>query len=204
MRFTINLADSSFRERRRAWYGLCGGILILLILIGVDVARFRRVDAAVAEVDERLRPIQAETSRLRDELRQMGRGSGDAPATESSLRKEVHLLNDLIARRRFSWGLFLTELEKRVPAHLSITQIKTEDRTLFLDGVAYSLNELSEFSERLEQDGRFGGLFLTREEHLRTDDGVEVAFSMQSTYHPDPPSAEVETSAGEKMTGASE
>jgi hypothetical protein len=184
MRFKINLADSSFRERRRAGYGLCGGILILLILMGVDFARFRRVDTAVAEVDGRLRLIRAQTSHLRDELRKMGRGGDDASVMENSLRKETHLLNDLIARRRFSWGLFLTELEKRVPDHLSITRIQPEDRTILLEGVAYSLKELSEFSERLEQDHRFGKLFLTREEHLDTDDGVVVAFSMQFEYHP--------------------
>ncbi len=183
VRFRINLADTGIQARRKAGYGLSALIFVLLVLVGIELACLRAMGRVEADMDLRANGMRAETARLRGSVHPTEQS---VRAVEDRLRKEVSLLNDLMAQRRFSWSRLLTELEQRVPNNLSVTDIQTDGRdgTILLDGEAYSLKELSEFSKRLEESRHFLEVFLAREERRDSDDGPVTAFSMKFRYRP--------------------
>lgn len=189
MRFTINLASARPGVEAAFRIGLGLAALALLLVAVAQVVAWQRGIRRIGELEAGIRRVETAASRLT-----VLPGLTGAP-----LEASVAAINDLIARKAFSWTGFLTDLEAAVPPRIAIHRITPRwqqgrpenqpENQVDLAGEAASLQDLAALIMALEQAPQFGGAFLTHQ-RMRTestatgvpqDTGV-VEFSLHVRY----------------------
>ena len=158
MRITINLASQPFEDAQRfvRQWTLTLGLVGLLTLVLVVGAVFR------------LRSWSVEQRRIHDLQAQLAQGDREIGQAEAFLnRPENHdtrdkslILNDLIARKAFSWTEVFSDLERIMPPRLHVVSIRPEltpDNQLALRMVVAgeSRERALELVRHMEQSPRF-------------------------------------------------
>jgi len=80
----------------------------------------------------------------------------------TGLEKKIKVLNDMIVRKSFSWTRFLNDLEKAIPANISVKKIEPKflDHGVTISGEALTLKDLTRLILSLETHPQFNQVFL--------------------------------------------
>ena len=205
MRLNINLASHPYRDVRRflATWGVGAAVLVLVtIALGLYAAYGWRQS----------RTIREQVSQLRNEIDKFDRERAAAIALlnqpqNREVAAQAAFLNELMARRSFSWTRLFMELEKIMPARLhvlSITPALNKQNQIEIHMVVGgdSRQQAVELVERLEDSASF------RQPELRTElfgtlsGGDRVQFEIASVYIPSAVTAPASDSASSKQQAA--
>jgi len=181
-RFNINLSSGDHLKRRAILFTLYLAMAVVIVLIGVDLARLNEMRESEAAFEARIGRVLNEQRALQEEIGRLGRRVSDDAI--KAMRNEIHLINQLLHQKSFSWTVFLSDLEERVPAKLSVARIQPDfnSRQVILGGSAPSLKEVTEFIGRLQQTP-FEEPFLMHQEESEKDGKKEVNFSIRFKYN---------------------
>lgn len=187
MRITINLASQPFEDAQRfvrQWTVTLGlvGLLTLALVVGAVL---------------RLRSWSVEESRIHDLQAQLAQGNREIGQAEAFLNRPENrdtrdkslILNDLIARKAFSWTEVFSDLERIMPPRLHVVSIRPElspDNQLELRMVVAgeSRDRALDLVRRMEQSPRFRQPQIVaeaREEQPQTP-GDRVQFDISTLY----------------------
>src|SRR5512146_1122568 len=195
MRITINLASQPFEDAQRfvrQWTLTLSlvGLLTLVLVAGAVV---------------RLRSWGVEQRRIVELKGQIGQGNQEVSQAEAFLNRPENrdtrdkslVLNDLIARKAFSWTEVFADLERIMPPRLHVVSIRPEltpDNQLALRMVVAgeSRGRALELVRRMEQSPRFRQPQIVAEaqEQESQNPADRVQFDISTLY-----SAETATSA---------
>lgn len=199
MRLSVNLATRPFTELRPLFLRLRIAMALLLALaIGLAFALHtltQRAHAAQARMDDlRARTLAFEQLRQRNEARMR------QPQNRAVLDRS-QFLNDLFARKSFSWTSVMMDLERVLPPGIQVTSIepvisKEGDVTIRLK-VSGDRDRAVQLVRNLEQSHRFLAPRLSGESAQSQESGRTTAtlatalpgveFDILSGYNPLPP-----------------
>ncbi len=187
MRITINLASQPFEDAQRfvhQWTLTLGlvGLLTLVLVAGAVL---------------RLRSWSVEERRIQDLQGQLAQGDREIGQAEAFLNRPENrdtrdkslILNDLIARKAFSWTEVFSDLERIMPPRLHVVSIRPEltpDNQLALRMVVAgeSRERALELVRHMEQSPRFRQPQIVAEarEEQPQDPGDRVQFDISTLY----------------------
>lgn len=181
-RFKINLSSRDYLKRRVILLTLYLAMIVVVASTGVDLMRLNEMKESEAAFDARIGRVLSEQRELKEEIGKMGRKVSDD--TFKAMQNEIQLINQLLQQKSFSWTAFLSDLEERVPAKLSVVRIQPDFNTgqVILGGTAPSLKEVTDFIGHLQKDP-FEGAFLMQQEESERDGKKEVNFSIRFKYN---------------------
>ena len=121
MQLNINLASQPYEDSRQFWtyWGTGIGLLALVTVLLVFLA----VNGFIEGSRDR-----QQMSKLKTQLAEFDREKNQAQAMlnqpqNRTVRDQSRFLNDLFARKAFSWTLAFEQLEQVMPAHLHVISI---------------------------------------------------------------------------------
>jgi type IV pilus assembly protein PilN len=187
MRITINLASQPFEDAQRfvrQWTLTLGlvGLLTLVLVVGAVL---------------RLRSWSVEERRIHDLQAQLAQGDREIGQAEAFLNRPENrdtrdkslILNDLIARKAFSWTEVFSDLERIMPPHLHVVSIRPEltpDNQLALRMMVAgeSRERALELVRHMEQSPRFRQPQIVAEarQEQPQDPGDRVQFDITALY----------------------
>ena len=187
MRTTINLASQPFEDAQRfvrQWTLTLGlvGLLTLVLVVGAVL---------------RLRSWSVEERRIHDLQAQLAQGDREIGQAQAFLNRPENrdtrdkslILNDLIARKAFSWTEVFSDLERIMPPHLHVVSIRPEltpDNQLALRMMVAgeSRERALELVRHMEQSPRFRQPQIVAEarEEQPQDPGDRVQFDITALY----------------------
>ena len=187
MRITINLASQPFEDAQRfvrQWTLTLGlvGLLTLVLVVGAVL---------------RLRSWSVEERRIHDLQAQLAQGDREIGQAEAFLNRPANrdtrdkslILNDLIARKAFSWTEVFSDLERIMPPHLHVVSIRPEltpDNQLALRMMVAgeSRERALELVRHMEQSPRFRQPQIVAEarQEQPQDPGDRVQFDITALY----------------------
>ncbi len=122
LRLPVNLATRPIRNRR-LFRAVCGSLIGLFLLFGGGAGFLLVHSAARSRSDEK---ASAKLERLiQDADREHGEKAGQSAALKKKYAELVAGINDVIARKNFSWVDFFSRLESALPPHASIGSINS-------------------------------------------------------------------------------
>ncbi|HEY0565395.1 MAG TPA: hypothetical protein VGC88_07410 [Terriglobales bacterium] len=197
MRISINLATQPFEDRRSAvvrWSAIAVAMLLLtvgLMIWTVHTWHDRRtLDRQLADINGKRQNIALEKQQKEAVLNQpQNRGTRD----------RAQFLNELIARKQFSWTAVFSELEHILPNAVRIVAIKpdlNENNQLSVQLNVQSDNrgQAIEFIQRIEDTKQFRNAHLIREQHGSNQPNTnpnEITYEIGADYIPQPQSGAV-------------
>lgn len=181
-RFQINLSSGDAIKRRVVLVSLYLAMAALAGLIGIDLKKYSEMQESKAAFDVRIGRVRNEQRQLQEEIGKLGRNVSDDAV--KAMQNEIQLINQLLRQKSFSWTVFLSDLEERVPSKLSVSRIQPDFNSgkVILEGSAPSLKEVTELIGRLQKDP-FEEAFLMQQDDLRRDGKKEVNFSIRFKYN---------------------
>jgi len=187
MRIDINLASQPYEDARQFWmrWGTALGALglLTLVLLGLVITGWidaRRDRAAISQK----KAMIADRERLEAEAQK----TLNLPENRTT-KDESQYLNELIARKAFSWTRGLENLEKVMPPRLhvvSITPQLSEDNELALKMTVAgdSRDRAIELARRMEDSGRFVQVLTPRATHVESQTGDTEQVEITAVYIP--------------------
>lgn len=187
MRVTINLASQPFEDAQRfvrQWTLTLGlvGLLTLVLVVGAVL---------------RLRSWSVEERRIHDLQAQLAQGDREIGQAEAFLNRPENrdtrdkslILNDLIARKAFSWTEVFSDLERIMPPRLHVVSIRPEltpDNQLALRMMVAgeSRERALELVRHMEKSPRFRQPQIVAEarQEQPQDPGDRVQFDITALY----------------------
>ncbi len=194
MRVNINLATQPYEDANLFWrqwgLALAGAIALTIVLIYLAVASYRdwRVD------NRKLQQMQAQINEYNRETAQ-AKAYLDQPQNRA-IRDKSQFINELIARKAFSWTQVFTDLERIMPPRLHVVAIHPElnpdnQMEIRMTVAGESRERALELVKRMEQSQRFRQAEV-RSESTQTgkDPSDNVQFEISALYIPAPAEAE--------------
>jgi Tfp pilus assembly protein PilN len=192
--FGLNLSTRPFPAYRAANLGLTA---VLFVLIGVSAwqaSSYLRYTKAAAQIRSAESTARAEAGAFSSKAQQL-QSKLDTPAAKAKLT-EIDYLNNLIARKNFSWTRVWSTLEQMIPEAVHLTSLRpdiTEDGQilLHLDVRGRSVQDVSDFIEVLEKSHVFRNVIPHFEEKKAEAAGKvvvespDVDVSLTMTYIPE-------------------
>ena len=175
----VDLSGSHYAYLSRACVALSVVSLLLIGLIGWNVREARAIRAQAMQVEQALVRVQEQDRQV--QLRGQMEGVDLSDPAMGRLTAQVGFANDLIAKRAFSWTLFLTDLEETVPPRVSINSIRVDLKAtvIAIGGSALSLKDLTTFIVSLEDHRAFKDANLLQH---RVHENDIVDFSLTVRY----------------------
>lgn len=194
MRVNINLATQPYEDANLFWrqwgLGLAGLIVLTIALLYLAVASYRdwRVD------NRKLQQMQAQINEYNRETTQ-AKAYLDQPQNRD-IRDKSQFLNELIARKAFSWTQVFTDLERIMPPRLHVVAIRPElsqdnQMEIRMTVAGESRERALELVKRMEQSQRFRQAEVRSEStQSGKDPSDNVQFEISALYIPAPAEAE--------------
>ena len=188
MRLDINLASQPYEDARQFWLrwgtALAAVSILTLALVATTISGWyaaRRDHARIAE----LKVSIAQRDRKRAEAEQFL----NRPENRST-RDQSQFLNELIARKSFSWTRVLEDLEKVMPARVHLVSIHPEldeenQLKLKMSIAGDSRDRALELARRMEDSRRFAGTHIETESFSPSSNGDPFKFNIVATYVPE-------------------
>lgn len=191
MRYDINLATRPYIDAR-SFYARWATLLVPLAVVALVLAGMAmRSLIGSREVARKVREEQARIAKL-DENRARAEAVMNRPENRDT-RDQSRFLNDLIARKAFSWTQVFEELERVMPDRVRVLAIHPEikdDRLLVVMSVAGETRaDGQELLRRMETSPSFRQPQLRSEDVSQTGEGNMVRFEVAATYVPRPAQA---------------
>ncbi|MEO6803608.1 MAG: PilN domain-containing protein [Granulicella sp.] len=121
MRITLNLATRPFVELRPLFARLrlaMGGLIVLAILLGIGLHVFK---ARASDTQIRMEALKTRTATFEDE-RRSNEARMRQPQNMAVLERS-QFLNELFAKKSFSWTAVMMDLETVLPVGVQVTSI---------------------------------------------------------------------------------
>jgi type IV pilus assembly protein PilN len=200
MRIDINLASQPYEDARRFWtnWGTALGLLGFATLLLVFVAGTRLINAnherkEITDMESVIAKFDAEKAQAEATL--------NRPQNRLT-RDRSQFLNELFARKAFSWTRLFEDLERVMPAHLHVVSInpdlsKDNDLEIKLVVGGDTREQALDLVRKMEGSKRFKGTQIdserTKEEGGGNGPGDRVTFDIRASYVP---SGETGTAGG--------
>jgi len=191
MRIDINLASQPYEDARRFWtnWGTALGLLGFATLLLVFVAATRLINAnherkEIADMESVIAKFDAEKAQAEATL--------NRPQNRLT-RDRSQFLNELFARKAFSWTRLFEDLERVMPAHLHVVRIspdlsKENDLEIKLVVGGDTREQALDLVRKMEGSKRFKGTQIeaerTKEEGAGNGPGDRVTFDISAAYVP--------------------
>ncbi|MBI2149581.1 MAG: PilN domain-containing protein, partial [Acidobacteria bacterium] len=180
-----NLSTRPFPAYRLINVALVSALVVLIALSvwqAVGFVRFSNMARAIRSSEEEAR---VESKALGERVSDLG-SRLDRPEAAAKL-SEIEFLNNLIARKNFSWTRLFGDLENMVPDSvrlITLTQSvgNTGVTTLSVNLRGKSIADVTEFVERLENSAVFKNVVVMAEE--RDDKSADVDITLTTSYFP--------------------
>lgn len=178
--FHTNFASPHYTRTRLIGAGLYAASVLGVVLAVTMWWWASENRREVTALYENVARVQQQAARLRDELRRVG-FSPDNQAEIDALARQVAALNQILETKAFSWTGLLNDLETAVPRKVSVSSIRPDlkTKTLTLDGVALTLQDVTAFMTELQESGRFRDVFLQQQ---RSTEDNRTEFTIQCIY----------------------
>src|SRR5690242_8738457 len=118
-RFDLNLSTRPFPAYRATNVGLAILLVVLAIVTGWQAYGFIRYSSLIGQIRETERNTRVQSEATGRHLAELERDLNTPEATAKL--SEVNFLNDLIARKTFSWTEVFSLLENLVPDDVHLT-----------------------------------------------------------------------------------
>jgi type IV pilus assembly protein PilN len=201
MRIDINLASQPYEDARRFWthWGAALALLGLTTILLGFLAITRFINASherkeIADMESVIAQFDQEKSRAEATLNQ--------PQNRVT-RDRSRFLNDLFARKAFSWTRLFEDLERVMPAHLHVVSINpniSRDNNIELKLVVggETSEQARDLVRKMEASKRFRETRIESEKTREDREGAgentdRVKFDISAFYVP---SGETETAGG--------
>ena len=122
MRISVNLATRPFVELRPLFARLRLAAVALILLAAAMWFGLRSLNVKAAMAQAQMDALKVKTARFQDE-RQKNEARMRQPQNMAVLERS-QFLNDLFARKSFSWTAVMMDLEKVLPAGVQVTSIE--------------------------------------------------------------------------------
>ena len=191
MRIDINLASQPYEDARRFWtnWGTALGLLGFATLLLVFVAATRLINAnherkEIADMESVIAKFDAEKTQAEATL--------NRPQNRLT-RDRSQFLNELFARKAFSWTRLFEDLERVMPAHLHVVSIspdlsKENDLEIKLVVGGDTREQALDLVRKMEGSKRFKGTQIeaerTKDEGGGNGPGDRVTFDISASYVP--------------------
>jgi type IV pilus assembly protein PilN len=124
MRISVNLATRPFIELRPLFARLrLAAVALILLAIGLGFG-LHVLNAKAAQAQAQMGALKAKTAHFQDE-RQRNEARMRQPQNMAVLERS-QFLNEVFARKSFSWTAVMMDLEKVLPAGVQVTSIEPE------------------------------------------------------------------------------
>src|SRR5437764_2123804 len=192
MRIDINLASQPYEDARRFWtnWGTALGLLGFATLLLVFVAGTRLINAnherkEIADMESVIAKFDAEKAQAEATLKR--------PQNRLT-RDRSQFLNELFARKAFSWTRLFEDLERVMPAHLHVVSINpglSKDNNIELKMMVGGDNseQARDLVRKLEASKRFKDTHIQSEKTREDREGGggntdRVTFDISALYVP--------------------
>jgi type IV pilus assembly protein PilN len=160
-RLAINLASTPFRQDRTLLAGAALAAVLLVGVLGLEVAVILRTRDAAAESRAELERTSARAAQLAAEQRRLEQSLRE-PANAEVLGRSI-FLNALLVRKGISWTRLFSDLEGVFPHDVRLVAVRpavTPDNHVQLDMVvgAQAPQPVIELLKRLESAPEFGAV----------------------------------------------
>ena len=190
MRIDINLASQPYEDARRFWtnWGTALGLLGFATLLLVFVAGTRLINAnherkEIADMESVIARFDAEKAQAEATL--------NRPQNRLT-RDRSQFLNELFARKAFSWTRLFEDLERVMPAHLHVVSINpglSKDNNIELKMVVGGENseQARDLVRKMEASKRFKDTHIESEKTREDREGGggntdRVTFDISALY----------------------
>jgi type IV pilus assembly protein PilN len=184
----INLASQPYQDVRRfMWNWSLALLAVILLTAGL-------VYAAVGQVLA-WRATNKDANKLREQIARVDAESKTAAAflnrpENRGTRDRSQFLNELIARKAFSWTHVLGDLEKIMPPQLHVISIKPtindhNELQISLEVVGHSRDSALELVRHMEASPDFRDAHVDTESADPSKQGGAVVFVISAAYEPD-------------------
>lgn len=163
MKYTLNLATSTYINRRRLYGSYALIALILVGTAGINLATLLGQESRLRQIDSRLAELNAK------------RPAAEAPAASAAdlgrLQQETAAANALLQRDSYRWTELLDQLESYLADGISIHSLQPDYKTgvLKIGGRAESLGDLRRFIDNLANAPIFSDVYLLQQATEATD-----------------------------------
>jgi type IV pilus assembly protein PilN len=184
----LNLSTRPFRAHRISNL-LMACVLIFMVVLSVwQVYGFSRFSSMARDIRDTEQNARIEADVLGREAAEL-ESLLDRPEATAKLN-EIGFINNLIARRSFSWTRMFATLEDLVPDAVHLLNLRPDissDGTivLLLNVRGRSVNDISRFIEALEQSSVFEKVIVTVEEKIEPTPGADVDVTLSANYFPE-------------------
>ena len=188
MRLDINLATRPYEDARQFWmrWGVAVGLLgvVALTLVIVTITgwyRARQDHKQISELKSQISDLEKERTEAEAMLNR---------PENRAMRDHSQYLNELIARKSFSWTQAIEGLEKVMPAKLHLVSIEpqlNEDNQLAIKMVVAgdSQERGIELVRRMEDSKHFKDTRIDRQTQMAQQQGGDnVQFDINALYVP--------------------
>ena len=183
--FDLNLSTRPFPAYRRINIALIAILMAFMVISIWQAVGFMRFSSMAAEIRPAEQQARVEAEALGARVAELS-SRLDRPEAAAKLN-EIGFLNQLIARKNLSWTQLFGHLEDLVPdsVHLvTLTPSVAIDGTITLRLTLQgkSIDDVSEFVERLEGSPVFDNITVAAEE--RRDNSNDVNLALTTNYYP--------------------
>jgi type IV pilus assembly protein PilN len=189
MRFDINLATQPYEDTRRfylVWTSLLVAMLIFTAgLISLCVVNWRNTQDMAKKIHDMRRRIDE-----LDQKRAQAEAILNRPENRD-VREQSRFLNQLIARKAFSWTQVFADLEKIMPPRLQVTAIKPDIKDdqlqLELQVQGDTAEPALELLRKMEESQTFRRPQIVSQSTTTLNNQSQTKFDIVSNYVPAPP-----------------
>lgn len=180
MDIILNLASPEIRKRRRLYHLAVAG-LCLSLLLGLGNGLFYWVSQAdLRSAEEQLRQQQETVQERERALAALPHRL--SPKEVERFGARIALYNRLILGANYSFTRLLFELERAIPANVTLTEIQPDlgGGAATLSGMAKAMEDLLRCIERLREREAFHQVYLLN--HSMEKDSSSVRFTISLRY----------------------
>ena len=179
--FEVNLSTRYRAYVRPLGWSLTIAAVLLLGMIVWEVRQAQELEARIDEIQPAVARLHEQDRAIQSEGKKVGLDLSDGALKQ--LPTQLAFAHQLVAKRAFSWTVFLGDLEEAVPPRVSVHSIRLEGKgTLIrLAGSAGTLQDVTTFTKLLGDHRSFADPVLVQ--HRATESG-HIEFDMTVTFVP--------------------
>jgi type IV pilus assembly protein PilN len=188
--FDLNLSTRPFRSYRVQTFLLTLGLIALIAASIWQVIGFKEYSALVSQIRRDAQNAQVESNVLGRQMAELD-AKLSRPEAVGKL-SEIQFLNQIIAKKTFSWTRIFSDLEELMPETVHLVSLRPDltdngAAILHMEVRARSVQDWAKFGESLQSVPAFDNLIVASEEKrqdVKTNVG-EVHYTFTVQYHPD-------------------
>lgn len=183
--YRLNLAERPFRRYRAVNLAFAGALVALVAFGAWQLVAFRDASLLLDGLSAEQEAVEAQWNALGTRIAEFeGRlGRPDSEATAG----DVRFLNQILARKQFSWTTLLLDMELTMPRWVHLVSLApgisgAGDVRLRMEARGRSVDDLSRFLSNLEGSPAFSNVIVTVEERGMVDGREETRMLIDVNY----------------------